>query len=43
MYQGTSWAKQCRTVKKIKPAALAVIKLRQSEGIGQADSQQKIF
>jgi len=37
--RGTFGLKQCQTAKKIKPVALVIIKLRESEGIRQAVSQ----
>jgi len=40
--KGTSWDEATSNSEKIKPVALAVIKLRLSEGIRQAVSQEKI-
>jgi len=36
MVKGTSWAEATSNSEKIKPVALAIVKLRKSEGIRQA-------
>jgi len=38
MEKGTSWAEVMSNSEKIKPIALAIVELRESEGIRQADS-----
>jgi len=38
MAKGTSWAKATSNSEKIKPVALAIIELRESEGISQSVS-----
>jgi len=38
MAEGTSWAKATSNSEKIKPIALAIVELRESEGIRQAGS-----
>jgi len=39
MAKGTSWAEAMLNGKKIKPVALAIVKLRESEGIRQVGRQ----
>jgi len=38
MAKGTSWAETTSNSKKIKPLALAIVELHESEGIRQAGS-----
>jgi len=38
MTKGTSWAEATSNSEKIKPIALAIVKLHESEGIRQAGS-----
>jgi len=40
MAKGTSWAEATSNSAKIKPVALAILELRQSEGIRQAGSRK---
>jgi len=39
MAKGTSWAEAMLNSEKIKPIALAIVELRESEGIRQAGRQ----
>jgi len=39
MAEDTSWAEATLNSEKIKPVALAIVELRESEGIGQAGRQ----
>jgi len=39
MPKGTSWATATSNSEKIKPVALAIVELRESEGIRQVGSQ----